>query len=433
VVKGKSLIHGLRALSLLLVALPVLAIAFMLGGVSWREGLMALAINVSSVCLALVAGLLGSSMASRWNRALLLAEVFALLFLLLLGAIHTFVFICQVALGFGFDWKEVSIEEFLIGPPFLLTGAGGVWNELINSTPVNAGVRQWLLVGGETLFLSVLFSVLMILVIARRVRESWRRDDLSARQIWWQRFLFSPRFLRSALQIRMRRMLERNPIGWLQQRTASARLTKWGWCLIVAIAQCLLLGWFGQSDFNEWELGLLILLAFGLAASAAGSFQRERENGSLELLLVTPVSVVQVIIGRLRGVWGQFLPAVCLCVIALSVLNLALGTAAPGSGWLIGFEGSWVSAGMLIATTFATTPLIGLHASLTRRHFISAWMLTLGKGLLVPLLSVGATHLLVYTDTRSKAFVFSAVQLTFATFAGVALYDRLSRRRFAPG
>src|SRR5438874_12617607 len=52
VVIGKSLIHALRAATLMLAALPVLALPFLLGGVTWREAVMALLLDSGSVCLA---------------------------------------------------------------------------------------------------------------------------------------------------------------------------------------------------------------------------------------------------------------------------------------------------------------------------------------------------------------------------------------------
>src|SRR5436309_15203095 len=45
VVIGKSLIHALRAATMLLATLPILALPFLIGGVSWQEGLMALMVD----------------------------------------------------------------------------------------------------------------------------------------------------------------------------------------------------------------------------------------------------------------------------------------------------------------------------------------------------------------------------------------------------
>ena len=64
-----QLVHGLRAVTLWLAALPVLMIPILLGGVGWNEGLMSVLVNFSAICWALAAGLLASSLAKTWLRA----------------------------------------------------------------------------------------------------------------------------------------------------------------------------------------------------------------------------------------------------------------------------------------------------------------------------------------------------------------------------
>src|SRR5438876_1559811 len=60
------------------------------------------------------------------------------------------------------------------------------------------------------------------------------------------------------------------------------------------------------------QLGTAWLLIASFTAAAAGSFRRERENGFLELMLVAPLGEWQIIGGRLRGLWGQFVPAIAV-------------------------------------------------------------------------------------------------------------------------
>ena len=56
-----------------------------------------------------------------------------------------------------------------------------------------------------------------------------------------------------------------------------------------------------------------VIFVGSIALSAAGSFRRERELGAVtELLLVAPLRVGQIVAGRVRSLWGQFLPAVTL-------------------------------------------------------------------------------------------------------------------------
>jgi ABC-type transport system involved in multi-copper enzyme maturation permease subunit len=73
---------------------------------------------------------------------------------------------------------------------------------------------------------------------------------------------------------------------------------------------------FGQIlDYDRWLLEQNLLasgLLMGLAFAASGSFSREKQSGALELLLVSPLSVQQIIRGRLAGLASQFIPALCM-------------------------------------------------------------------------------------------------------------------------
>src|SRR5258708_6014853 len=80
IVMAKGLAHGLRAITLCLAVLPVLMIPFLMGGVSWQEGVLSLTINFSSFCWALGAGLLASSQTKSWLRALVLAIALSIIF-----------------------------------------------------------------------------------------------------------------------------------------------------------------------------------------------------------------------------------------------------------------------------------------------------------------------------------------------------------------
>ena len=110
------------------------------------------------------------------------------------------------------------------------------------------------------------------------------------------------------LQRRQHWLLNRNPIGWLQRRTWSARLCTWGWMGVVVLVETALVACRAAATYQIRDAQLLLagFVALGLAFSAADSFRVERETGALELLLVTPLKVRQIIVGRLFGVWGQY-------------------------------------------------------------------------------------------------------------------------------
>jgi hypothetical protein len=91
----------------------------------------------------------------------------------------------------------------------------------------------------------------------------------------------------------------------------------------------------------------------------------------MELLLVSPMTEWQIIAGRVRGLWGQFLPAMALLLsvwIYFSVWEPQVG------GEMMNY----------LCLGYLTIPVIGLYHSLRRRAFVSAFLLTLGTGLLFP-------------------------------------------------
>jgi ABC-type Na+ efflux pump permease subunit len=134
---------------------------------------------------------------------------------------------------------------------------------------------------------------------------------------------------------------------------------------VVSIYSALLVDRNFFRNSHEMQMTLGWLMMGSMAASAAGSFRRERESGVLELMLVTPLSTRQIIGGRLRGLWGQFLPAVSLLLgIWVYFDRLLLQTDAT--------EMPLVFAGL-----FVSVPVVGLYFSLRCRHFIAAFLLTL--------------------------------------------------------
>jgi len=74
VVAGKGLMQAFRAFTLWLAVLPVIVIPFLSGGVAWPDVFSAISIEFCVTLLALVAGLLASSLATARNMAFILAE-----------------------------------------------------------------------------------------------------------------------------------------------------------------------------------------------------------------------------------------------------------------------------------------------------------------------------------------------------------------------
>jgi ABC-type transport system involved in multi-copper enzyme maturation permease subunit len=451
VVLAKGFVHGLRAFSLLLAALPIITIPLFLGGVAGSDAALSLMMNFSALCWALAAGLLASSFSKSWLRAQLLAAGFAVClgsgFLLLNGG-NIYVFSGHSM------WTPVGATDNLSWTVLFgfldATNLNGWWGR-VHSLMSPARHLVWLLIHLRMVIVSILVLLLSIEIAARNLRRYWREEPPSARQVWLEKKLFTPIVMVSFLRGWMRRKLERNPIGWLEQRSWSGRLVTWGWfAVMISIYSAA----FSNTDVSRSleiiQKFMAWLLLGVIAVTAAGSFQRERETGVLELLLVSPMTVGQIIGGRLRGLWGQFLPAFFTLLVIWDYLSTLFPyeRAAPG---VIGF----------FCGSFLALPVVGLYYSLRRSNFISAFLSTVLMGVAVPfglrLMFKAAAQFLVginafyfrglaelRNDDSMTTFIFysllpfvlspffvTLVQLAIAAWTGRRLYRDMESRNFA--
>jgi ABC-type transport system involved in multi-copper enzyme maturation permease subunit len=215
--------------------------------------------------------------------------------------------------------------------------------------------------------------------------------------------------------------MERNPIGWLQERTWSARLITWVWFGLVMSLYSLAFGVGVYDDgFRSFQTFLACGLVLNMAFSASGSFRRERETGLLELMLVAPLSVRQIMWGRVRGIWSQFGPAILLLLVLWIYVGLDFGY------WLQGHKRGWFTQFWFFTTTFLTLPFIGLYFSLRYQNFLIATIASLTIGCFLPLGL--ATVMLV---TTPGLYLSCFCEILLAWFLGRLLVRNLTSRTFA--
>jgi ABC-type transport system involved in cytochrome c biogenesis permease component len=255
------------------------------------------------------------------------------------------------------------------------------------------------------------------------MRRSWREEPLSARLQRVQKVFCEPMVAVGWLRRWMRYKLERNPIGWLEQRQWSGRLVTWAWFAIIISVFSLVLtdrNFFRGTGELQYLIGWLVVGS--MAVSAAGSFRRERETGVLELLLVSPLSVREIIGGRLRGLWGQFLPATAMFLgIWIYLESILPSRREPAAAWI------W-----FFAVTFLVTPIAGLYFSVRARHFITALLGTLTAVLIVPsVLGASADFLTWVTNSSNRPWQWRFLDLArhgvIELIVGFYLYRRLLR------
>jgi ABC-type Na+ efflux pump, permease component len=381
IVISKIIAQGLRALTLWVAVAPVLTIPFLLGGVSWQEAMLSVAINSSAICWALAAGVLGSAWSKTWGRAVPCAALFALFFLLLMAIVTGEGLASILHSGRASFWSSPTAAFFEIQPTnwdfVFVVGIGFITNLSHNFgtfvfRTVTNGQLAWL--AALIFTFSLLGLVTAVLLAGAKTRRIWREPPPSRQQIWLQRTFCTPVVWISFFRRWMKRKLETNPIGWLEQRTWSGRLITWGWLAVIVSLYSVVLtdpGFFERTSVPQNVMAWMLVLS--LAISTAGSFRRERESGVLELLLVSPVGERTIISGRLRGLWGQFLPAFGLLLLVWSYLASISLTRGADSDPIIFYT-----------ATFFSLPIIGLYFSLRCRGFMTTLLATMAAGYLIP-------------------------------------------------
>ena len=419
IVYAKGLAHGLRSFTLWLAVLPVFTVCFLGGGVGWAEVVMSALVNFSSVCLALSAGLLASSRTRIWTRALTYAASLALVFLLGFALVLPWIVIVYWALHSGRPFPRLS--DFMEAPS----------DGFAMALDIQYLRQSWVFRRGPgvllgTYLLMAGFSIAVLFLITRisawQLRRTWQENPVSARVLWLQNKLFKPVLFRRQLRAWLNWELRHNPIGWLERRSWNGRLVVWSWFAIVICVYSSLFANFSlyQRGFHAVQCLLATLLAGSMALSAAGSFRRERETGVLELLLVAPLREWQIIAGRLRGLWAQFLPAIIL-LCAVWLYGATFLSAVNELPSVIGY-----------AVTFATLPLVGLYFSLAKPNFITALVWTMLVEVVVP----ATVQLVAHLDNPAEGpigdlITQSAIQLAVALLLGWRLLVLLKSREFA--
>ncbi|MDW8309710.1 MAG: hypothetical protein RMK20_10085 [Verrucomicrobiales bacterium] len=414
IVLAKSLVQGLRAMTLVVAALPVLTVPFLVGGVAWEQVALSAASNLSALGWALGAALVASAAHCNAVRAQAMA--------MLLGA---------GALGF-FIWTTGFWARTATGAsprPFMETGLWLLFGWIYTGGKLGPALPAgyaWVALMSLMLLTALLALMVSLGWAALWVRAAWQEQPLPP---WAQRvetYLSTPRLGAGLLRWWLRRSLARNPIGWLERRTWQGRLVVWSWlAVLVGVYTYILMGGFflRQIDALQAMLGWLLLVS--MAASAAGSFRRERETGVLELLLVSPLSTREIVMGRLRGLWAQFLPAFALWAGVGEYLRTSLLHRLP------------LTETIYFVCPFVLVPVVGLYFSLRSRSFLTAFVLTVVVGLVLPRAAwwiPGAISPLLTADLTSAlvltGVLWALVHAVLVAGVGTALIGRLKRRDF---
>lgn len=374
---------------LVLTIVPMLAIPMLMGGVTPLDLARAVLSLATALISAVTVGLLASSLCERRGRAWLVVLMLGALWLYLLLGMHGLLLAIEHlirnpnfrALNTVFDG-----DFFFILPAvgwMMQSGIGAI------AEPGTLGATLGrVMMSGLILLLTVLASFWALVIASRRLARFAETRFLTARQERTHALFTRERFALGQLRRSRKRLLDRNPVVWMQHRRWSHRLVKWGWLLVasgVISVATLDQGWrFAETPVvTALWLGLFVLFSLLLVTSA--NLQAERDSGALELLLVTPLTPTSFAHGRVQGFWSAFLPAAAVIVVPFwlyAFVSLQMT-------WHRGEVNFWFLAPLIAATMFFGLllwwmPAIGLCFSLNRPGLLAAALNTFFFAVAIP-------------------------------------------------
>lgn len=317
---GKMAASSLGCVFHLVASFPIMAIAILMGGVTAGEYLRMTALLFNVLFCSLSLGMLASTLSPDSKRAAAIALAFVFALAGLMPALGGIVY----WLGWKFDvpseLRDSLFEDCFAWATPVATYAGA-FDSGYGSKPrvYQTGMT---FVGCITV-LALVFSAFRLPRLwqdksastARRGfigrLEGWRWPDLAARSAW------------------RTRLLESSPMVWLSGRYWMRGVSVW-----ILLAVCaVIFGIFGLEIGKDWfeaptfiTTSILIHLALKLwiASEAPRQFHEDRRSGGMELLLSTPLSIEDIVEGRMRALRRQFGGPVFL-VLVVDVVFLLTG------------------------------------------------------------------------------------------------------------
>lgn len=276
VVVGKLLAASLRAFYALLAVFPVVAVTFLMGGVTglafWKS-LLAL-VNVLFVSIA--AGLFVSTL-SRDSQKALVATLMLLAF--------------WVAAGPVCDSIWASIYKRPFNPVLSITSPGFLFH--IAGAPGRTPYWWSLLVNQ---ILAGIFFALSCALVSR----TWQDKAKSNAPLFQRRWNW---------RVSRRRLGESNPVVWLASRERWQLIVLWVIVLLTIAGAAIIFQSGSGTGWIIWGFvgGFFTLVLYLAVASQSGRFFVEaRRTGLLELLLATPLSARQIVQGHWQACVRMF-------------------------------------------------------------------------------------------------------------------------------
>lgn len=294
IVLGKLAANGVEGLYVLCAALPVLCLPALMGGVTgsqlWQMGLVIL----NSMFFALCAGLFVSSISRSTRMAVL-------------GTLTLVGFLTLGILGLEALWHELTDQPY---PEPVFARIGPLIGLIAAFAPPgmpDASVFYW-----QSVISTHVLAWGFLLAAARIVPHVWQDKGLTVRgQRWRERLVRWSVGHAAGRKVYRSAMLERNPLCWLDDRYRLQKSLLWAALLAAISLGAWLFSLYPTDCLDDDVVIPTVLTVQGvllvwLAFAATHRLAEDKRNGALELLLATPISVREILRGRLLALRRQF-------------------------------------------------------------------------------------------------------------------------------
>lgn len=389
-VLAKSFVHFMRAGMLLMAAVPVMLIPILFGGVSAIDAVRAVLLHIAALFLALTSGLAASALTRHWVASRLMAAALTL-------ASSLFFVACHIGARVLYFWVMRPARAGSVSLPGMIRfEVNGLLLRLTNSTVFWAnragGAPDWSTIGLALVVVAVavMASAVAMGFAARVIAKTWRDDPTLQTTVKQDARLTGENEGGSAASLHGKSQGDGDPFMRIHTRRRRARWERIGWLTLVVLL--MVVSSFGSMG-SLYFLRVLaaVGLMIGMAIAACSSFTQELESGALELLLVTPSRPKDLLLGRLKGMFWTFLPAlVAMAVVPMITGGRQLGLT-PGLMTVVLY--SFVFAAV-VGLELGVMGLVGMALSLSGFPFPGALFLSvmLVVGLPYPLIQAVLGH-----------------------------------------
>jgi len=375
--------------------LPLLAIPFLLGGVSWAQVGYATVGVCALMLLSLSVGAWASALCtdSRAALGLTLTVLLALTF-----GPPAFMELTNASRWFpgGDDLLGMPCPLYTMACCTELSSRGAAWKLWSNLGTLSA------------------ISTFCLFVAVNRTSRAWHEAEPSPflrRWLQWAKFLNQP--IRRSMRIR-RVLLDASPLAWLETRDqlqnrlliALLLLNAGFWILLATKTQSLN----ASLDLMVvWSMSTQYLLCLWIAVQAPRRLIDDRLSGALELLLCTNLSPREYIRGAMRA-WGLRFGRSVVYLLAFELLLIAVHCVTRGDfGSFLRNDMAqlWLLSMLVFPFQAYAIGKVGLYEAMVRRNSIWASAHLVIKIALLPWILFFACMILMETVLRSAGLMGS--------------------------